>query len=462
MIIKRNVYAALIALLLTVSGMAQVMVIQRMPSPTQFNPTDAWKIDLINQGGTAIKVFLRATIMQKPSALIVTLTSAEYQLQPGSNSLSPQVLQTQQEQYSSYPGIEQIRQFHELPFGEYEICIEVISVEDQSSLAQSCLDHTFMPVTPPVLVLPPSCQDPGTRFPLLTWFAPSPVLKGFTVLYDLKLAELQEGQSYEEAIQRNLAVLDIKGLRTTQLVYPSNAMPLDTSKTYVWQVSARVPLINREAGVTEYTNSIGVSEIWCIRFDKKEEEKDSAFHSYAIPKPHEPHRRAATFRMAPLRSPTKICRGPRSRAIPISSSRNPVARTSWFASPSGVMSAWIDAIAARGRHGRSNRAARAHGQFRDRSVRADGRISNSTSARVSGEVPSGMVSPILKMRPRPASTTFLGPIEHAIGGIDGDAHAMAQHVSHIIRHCPVRAGSSVRRCPCCIALQPCLHDRTSR
>jgi hypothetical protein len=79
----------------------------------------------------------------------------------------------------------------------------------------------------------------------------------YNVTFNLKICELKEGQSYQDAIQYNPAIIFETGMKQNFYNYPAGAQQLKEDSRYVWQVEA---LVNN---VPRY-----LSEVWMFRFKK--------------------------------------------------------------------------------------------------------------------------------------------------------------------------------------------------
>ncbi len=111
------------------------------------------------------------------------------------------------------------------------------------------------------LVSPSDGQVLNTLYPNFFW---SYNLRGdFRIQYNIRIAELKEGQTYIDAIQLNVPLVAEQNLMSTTFSYPIGAFPLSEDKKYVWQV---------EATLNGVSNSI--SEIWMFQY-KKENSSDT-------------------------------------------------------------------------------------------------------------------------------------------------------------------------------------------
>ncbi len=142
-----------------------------------------------------------------------------------------------------------------LPPGNYNICYEVIRVEEVSyRLVEECADVTVETLSPPFLVTPDDVSEIDELRPTFTWLPPAPVYLINNLSYDFKLVELFSNQAISDAIIQNFPVVSAQNITTTNLLFPSSQPDLDTGKTYVWQIVANS---NGQA--------VSGSEIWVFK-----------------------------------------------------------------------------------------------------------------------------------------------------------------------------------------------------
>jgi hypothetical protein len=128
-----------------------------------------------------------------------------------------------------------------LPAGNYLACYSLIVVGDKSGYqpGEDCIPFVVEPISPPLLMMPANKSESITTLPQFTWLPPAPVNMFNDLNYEMILTEVRNNQSPEEAIQQNMPVLRVPGLRNNFVNYPSGAASLDTANTYAWSVIAR-------------------------------------------------------------------------------------------------------------------------------------------------------------------------------------------------------------------------------
>lgn len=134
----------------------------------------------------------------------------------------------------------------DLPFGNYRFCVRALIYIDgvQEQEVDDCLDKEYTPISPPFLVSPDNDEVLSVPNPLLVWSPPMPILNDASLVYRLKLVEVLPNQSPINAIQSNLALIDVDNLSQTNYPYPNNAPTLLAGKRYAWRVSTKTANYN--------------------------------------------------------------------------------------------------------------------------------------------------------------------------------------------------------------------------
>ncbi len=128
-----------------------------------------------------------------------------------------------------------------LPIGEYEACY-TLSKQNSGHMevvTQSCITILVEPLSPPLLNIPADQDSIEDQYPQFNWLPPTPLNIFNNLSYDLILVAVQPGQTALEAIQQNIPIYSISNVTDIFLNYPASNTPLDTAKTYAWQVIAK-------------------------------------------------------------------------------------------------------------------------------------------------------------------------------------------------------------------------------
>ncbi len=142
-----------------------------------------------------------------------------------------------------------------LPPGNYNICYEVLRISELTeSMAEECSDVLVESLSPPYLTQPDDLSEIEELKPVFAWLPPTPeyLLNGLS--YNFKLVEILPNQTCSDAIGQNFPLVSEQNLLMPNLIYPTSQSPLDTGRTYAWQVVAN----NNGLPVSE-------SEIWTFK-----------------------------------------------------------------------------------------------------------------------------------------------------------------------------------------------------
>ncbi|HNP23447.1 MAG TPA: hypothetical protein PKM63_17390 [Panacibacter sp.] len=218
-----------------------------------------WNVLLVNNDNSATVVKLQIQLTNTATGTIVlTAESSSFSLPAGTtvttlDNVSPVIY--------DYPSPGAINQDPNgfLPIGEYEACYTLSKLDNELFVvvAESCIDITIEPLSPPLLSAPGDQEEVATVYPQFSWIPPAPLNMFINPSYDLVLVEVLPGQQPAEALQQNIPVYVAGNMQDIFLNYPAANTALDTSKLYAWQVIAK------DNGVFA-----AQSEVWSFRVKK--------------------------------------------------------------------------------------------------------------------------------------------------------------------------------------------------
>jgi len=134
---------------------------------------------------------------------------------------------------------ESITRTGRLPEGNYEACVDIVQINLQEGEIPSqltlCSRFYIIPLPqPPVLIQPQDNSEIDKNNLFFHW---APVIGIDVVKYKVKIVEVFEKQSPEQAISSNLTFYRTK-LRSTNFIYPFSAPQFIDGRKYAWQVQA--------------------------------------------------------------------------------------------------------------------------------------------------------------------------------------------------------------------------------
>jgi hypothetical protein len=166
--------------------------------------------------------------------------SIDLSIQPGVNNIR-EAAERARMTYSSGAMKELFEQYGKLPEGIYEYCVTLTlnnngSGETAKETYQECVYGRGTDVFLINLVDPEDKARLYEYNPMLSWTVNYPFASALS--YKLKVVELKQGQNAINAVKRNNAVYEEKGLMQLSQTYPVYARPLQLNHTYAWTVDA--------------------------------------------------------------------------------------------------------------------------------------------------------------------------------------------------------------------------------
>lgn len=227
-------------------------------------------VQFYNTVSSQAKSKLKITVDDENGNSVIELMTPTFFLEPGMNELNKTAFAKAYLKFGSSSAAATFAQTGRFPAGTYDYCFE-LEVEgpkiNDPSIYQNCFEAVIMPLTPLLLISPPDGSETCNTQPDFQWQQPMPVDKDLA--YRLILTSVKDDQTAIEAINNNVPIIDIAGLRETILPYPTDVPRLEKDVNYAWQVTA-------------YTGKtiLEKSEIWTFRVHCDEAKTDSTYHSY--------------------------------------------------------------------------------------------------------------------------------------------------------------------------------------
>lgn len=239
---------------------AQVLINLQLPATGLTVKPQLWNLSLINTGPANINVKLSMTFTDVVNnQLVFTATTRIFMLSQQvtplqANDLLPVIYNVVNGNYSIDTNPNGF-----LPIGTYEVCYAVLKQNNEmfDQISEECDVIDIEPVSPPVLIEPADEDSIYQVRPFFTWIPPVPAISFNNLSYDWVLVEVMAMQNSADAIQQNAPLHAEQNLTANSLLYPFSVPPLDTGKTYAWQVAAK-----------SSNNAISKSEIWTFKIRK--------------------------------------------------------------------------------------------------------------------------------------------------------------------------------------------------
>jgi hypothetical protein len=256
----RHLFMLFVVLLISHISFSQISIQPKTYPTNSFNLSELWNQVIINHG-SPMDVTLDGFILWG-SQEVITISSQTITLANGVNQITQNDIYVSDKQIISvYPYYDFVYSTNTLPFGEFEICLRVKDAATQVELTRFCSLTKISPSSPPVLISPADGEEIYTTLPTFSWFPPSPILPGMNIIYDLKIVEVYNGQSAEDAIQVNNPVVHETDNPSTFYAYSMANTPLKYDTYYAWQIIAKNNILVADAN-SSYKDIIGQSEVF--------------------------------------------------------------------------------------------------------------------------------------------------------------------------------------------------------
>ncbi len=207
------------------------------PPPGQFSVEQLWWVDLAAKADIDTVVWLEGRVSETREGQVFSARSNEFRLTlkaGGKRTLRLKDIRIRDQKYK--PGYEVFyTRSGTIPEGDYEYYIKLMP-----ELGEGKRDVKVTLPGPPRLVLPLDGDTLAERFPSFVWTPPARAPHG-KVSYRLRVVEVLESQSKEEAIAANPPWFEQQGIGRANVRYPASARSLGTLKKgshLAWQVEA--------------------------------------------------------------------------------------------------------------------------------------------------------------------------------------------------------------------------------
>ncbi|HEY5123384.1 MAG TPA: hypothetical protein VIK14_06580 [Ignavibacteria bacterium] len=235
---KVIIYFIAVIILVFTSGslFAQVTFRMKRPPLNQLKSADLWNATIINTGETFTAYLYGSMTNNENSELIATGQTMTFTVKKGTTNFK----------VSDLPKIPDVSYLAKdpkykqsfmntggAPPGDYKICCELRRT-DNTVAGEDCFDQKITGGDAPQLISPRNEEELLMDNPVFTWMHTK--APGSNQTYTLKIVELKESQSPDEAMKRNKAFFEKEGISPTLFQYPASAPKFETGKKYVWLV----------------------------------------------------------------------------------------------------------------------------------------------------------------------------------------------------------------------------------
>ncbi|MEJ2306613.1 MAG: hypothetical protein P8Y30_03545, partial [candidate division WOR-3 bacterium] len=249
-------------------ALAQVNVKIRRPPQNQLKVEDLWAVDLSSE--VSKDVYLYGEI-RREGELIFRGSTNKFSLSRGTKRIRSRDIKNLRDTWYKSEYKEYLMRVGSVPAGDYNVCVSVKDAKTSREFGRECVRISIVSAKAPRLISPRGDLKTEIKRPVFTWTRPAPVPANMRISYKVKIVEVYEGQTKEEAIRTNVPVFEQDGVKSTSFQYPVKAKSLDMDKNYAWQVQA-IDEVGRPFGERQ-----GMSEIW--QFNPKDIYRDDKVRS---------------------------------------------------------------------------------------------------------------------------------------------------------------------------------------
>ncbi len=123
------------------------------------------------------------------------------------------------------------------PEGTYEATVTIKNLWGTVLVQDVSAFFTITHPEPPELIYPLDGEEIYDQYPIFQWIPPN-IPSGKNIVYTIQIVELMTGQMPDMALTSNYPHYENFNIVDTDFEYPINALPLEASRTYAWQVQA--------------------------------------------------------------------------------------------------------------------------------------------------------------------------------------------------------------------------------
>lgn len=216
---------------------AQLSIVSASVSPYNITPQSICQVSVMNASPQNVNAVLEARVINSANEVLLTVTSAPFQLKTGLNSLTGASVILSGISYGSSNLASYVRNTRTLPSGYYQYCCYIKPLGGVESGDELCQDVEGNLSSYLHLVTPFDKDTIQEEYPLLAWTHSEP----FNILsageyFRLVVVELSKDQKADAGIMSNVPIYVKNHLLSHQVQYPMDARKLEKGKRYGWQV----------------------------------------------------------------------------------------------------------------------------------------------------------------------------------------------------------------------------------
>ena len=198
-----------------------------------YQKSSLFNLSLINGGAFSGQVSLKATLKSRRGKVLMIQTLNQTLGANESKSIRGTGITTST-QFTDATFNQLYAQNNQLPPLNYVLCVEAYATGDLSNKTQECIDFQASDFINIAAVYPPdeeTIYDPRPQFNWMNLDANN------SYQYSFRLVAIEEGQNKNVAMRRNTPLVAKDGLTQNQLIFPTDAIPLENKQEYAWHLN---------------------------------------------------------------------------------------------------------------------------------------------------------------------------------------------------------------------------------
>lgn len=219
---------------------AQYNIVTMLPSGSIYMRSQLWLLSVSNTARNTVQAKMQLELIDLDTRqTVLTAVSGDFTLPPGVKRIDARALEPVQ--YNGSRGMIDQSPNSFISPGRYRLCYQLYITTGKvlTPVADDCQQIEVEPLSPPILTTPENDSAITVATPNFTWVPPAPTAMFSSLNYDFQLSELYEGQSINDAIQKNLPLQQAQNIQQPFFTYPLQGRQLEKGKKYVWQVTAK-------------------------------------------------------------------------------------------------------------------------------------------------------------------------------------------------------------------------------
>lgn len=226
---------------LSISANSQVVISLQVPEEGVAIRSQLWNATIINSENSGIYVKINLSLADiNTGQQVISGTTSLFYLQQGATAINSNIVTPVSYFSTGMSGGSNMAPDDYLPIGTYNLCYQLLKqkADGFENIGEECAAISVAPLSPPILNTPDDAGIIEGDQPFFTWTPPAPANLFGNLSYSIRLTEVLQGQSINDAIQANVPIIFQNNFSAPFLQYPPTSSKLDTGKIYVWQVTA--------------------------------------------------------------------------------------------------------------------------------------------------------------------------------------------------------------------------------